>query len=132
MSKLLAIIFVFTLFSCEETIDVEITDLKGTWTQEWKQCDVYYNQNESSIAFTFNDTADNVMTVKELNADTILTTTLRFEFTDINTLVVDSVYTVNGSSDWIGTHQLTEVSKLNFLLKRQNTLCKNELFKFKK
>ncbi len=118
------------LFSCKDEEDIEIVDFKGDWEVKWKQCDIYYNQHQGGISFTFNDTTDNVGQVKELQADTLFTTSFRFEFTDINTLLIDSIYTVGGNSQWLGTHQITDASTANFLLKRQNQQCKNELYQF--
>ena len=132
MRKILFILPIVFLFSCEDEEDIEISDFKGLWNNEWKQCDLYFGANEGSINFVFNDTIDNIGTIKEFILDTLITTSFRFEFTDTKTLVIDSIYTPNSTSDWIGTHKLSEVTSKNFVLKRSVTQCENELYKFSK
>lgn len=127
----LGLLLIF-MASCSEEEELEPKELKGTWNIEWKHCDIYYNQHQGSISFTFNDTTDNVGLLKELKADTLFETGFRFNFTDINTLVIDSIYSASGGSEWVGTHTLSKVTSSTFLLKRATPSCVNEEYKFSK
>ena len=118
-------------FSCEKT-EFETDDFSGAWSFEWKRCENFYNSEFGTINFLFSDTAENVGTLIEQNADTIRTIQFRFSFVGTEKLLIDSFYDPTVVSNWAGVHNITELQTQSFLLERAAKSCDNELFKLVK
>ena len=119
------------MISCEKEV-FEDQDFVGTWDIDWKRCDNFHNSFFGNITFNMTDSTENVGSVLEMRADTAFTFFFHFSFINQEQLVIDSLYDPQLSSEWLGTHQITELQSGSFLLERANKSCDNELFKFKK
>lgn len=130
--KLFLLVFTcFICFSCEKT-EFEVDDFNGTWSFEWKRCENFHNSEFGSINFLMTDTTENFGTIQEFNADTIHTIYFHFSFIGTDKLLIDSLYNSSEVSNWLGTHQITDLETGRFYLERENKSCDNELFKLVK
>lgn len=134
MLRMRAFSFIFAAFlmqSCQED-EFELEDLNGTWDIKWRRCEVYHSDKSGNITFVVNDSIQDQGTITEYINDSLVSIDFRFQWVDNTYLIIDSLSNTSINPNWLGTHQISELSTTRFILTRDKQSCAQEQYKFGK
>lgn len=120
--RIFIVIVSFLFIGCEEDQDFAET-IEGTWKLEWKRCEIYHNDFESVLKFSFTDSTQNGWVTQQED-------TTYFDFVLSSNQSIEIVNATNNS--WNGIMKFTRVSERYISFEREQKGCENELFQYKK
>lgn len=124
-------VFLLVFAACEKPV-FEEKDLNGTWKMQWIRCDNFHNSTQGDISFTVTDSTLNRGVINEVLVDTAYVFDFHFSLLDGDKLLIDTLYTGDSTSRWLGTHSLHELEATSFLLELETKTCNDELYKLVK